>query len=151
MAIDKNGKHIRGTKKALPEGWITEGFRFAILPREQQKIALEKAFGCERKVYNEYVADFYKMLEAEGFDGGFVKYKVPSYTIIKSRYPFLDGSNDAFVYNDAKLRFQAAIKKYNEVHAKKTLQYKKSVRKKMKTIGYIPTLYDVKGLPKFHR
>ncbi|MEI4624176.1 hypothetical protein WAG10_28160, partial [Bacillus cereus] len=28
--------------------------------------------------------------------------------------------------------------------------YKKAVRKKMKTIGYVPTLKDIKGMPKFH-
>ena len=43
-----------------------------------------------------------------------------------------------------------AIKKYNEEYGKKPLQYKKSARKKVKTMGYLPTLYDVKGLPKFH-
>ncbi|AQQ51957.1 RNA-guided endonuclease InsQ/TnpB family protein [Planococcus lenghuensis] len=53
------------------------------------------------------------------------------------------------MYNDAKIRFQAAIKKYNETYGKRPLQYKKSVQKKMKA-GYVPSLRDVKGLPKFH-
>ncbi|MFB9760855.1 hypothetical protein ACFFMS_21515, partial [Ectobacillus funiculus] len=48
------------------------------------------------------------------------------------------------------MRFQAAIQKYNEEYAKKPMQYKKSVRKKMKTMGYIPTFRDIKGVPKFH-
>ena len=27
MANDKNGNHIKGTKKELLEGWVTYGFR----------------------------------------------------------------------------------------------------------------------------
>lgn len=150
MAIDRNGKHIKGTKKELPDGWVTSAFRYAIFPTDKQSQQLEGSFGCERKVYNEYVADFYKHLEAIGFNGGFIKYKTPNYTTITARYDFLDRTNDSFVYNDAKMRFQSAIKKYNEEYAKKPLQYKKSVRKKMKTIGYVPTIRDIKGLPKFH-
>lgn len=150
MAVDKSGQYIKGTKKELPEGWVTYGFRYALMPKNEQKPRLESSFGCERKVYNEYVADFYKWLETTDFKGGKVVYKVPNYTNITSRYDFLDRSNDSFVYNDAKMRFSSALKKYNETYAKKPLQYKKSARKKAKTIGYVPTLYDVKGLPKFH-
>ena len=63
MAVDKNGNYIKGTKKELPEGWVTYGFRYSIEPNGGQKPKLESAFGCERKVYNEYVADFYKYLD----------------------------------------------------------------------------------------
>ncbi|WP_198038574.1 RNA-guided endonuclease InsQ/TnpB family protein [Planococcus lenghuensis] len=149
MATDKNGNHIKGTKKQLPDGWVTGAFHFAVFPTDEQKPRLERAFGCERKVYNEYVAGLYAHLESIGFSGGFLAYNVPNYTTITSRFDFLDRSNDSFVYNDAKIRFQAAIKKYNETYAKRPLQYKKSVRKKMKT-GDMPSLQDVKGLPKFH-
>lgn len=150
MAKTKDGVHIKGTKKELPEGWVTYAFRYAMFPTKEQAGRLEKSFGCERKVYNEYVAGFYEYLETVEFQGGFVNYKAPSYTTIKKKYDFLDNSNDSFVYNDAKMRFQASIKKYNETYAKRPLQYKKSVRKKMKTIGYEPRLQDIKGLPKFH-
>ena len=150
VAVDKNGNYIKGTKKELPEGWVTYGFRYAIEPKSEQIPKLESAFGCERKVYNEYVADFYKYLEKNDFKGGSISYKVPNYTTITARYDFLDRSNDSFVYNDAKMGFSSAIKKYNEVYGKKPMQYKKSARKKMKTMGYTPTLYDIKGLPKFH-
>lgn len=150
MATTKDGVHIKGTKKDLPEGWVTFAFQFAIFPSKEQSMKLEKSFGCERKVYNEYVAGLYEYLETVGFKGGFIRYKVPSYTTITVKYDFLDKSNDAFVYNDAKIRFQASIKKYNETYAKRPLQYKKSVRKKIKTIGYVPTLRDIKGMPKFH-
>jgi putative transposase len=150
MAIDSNGNYIKGTKKDLPEGWFTYGYKYEIFPIEKHIQKLEKSFGCERKVYNEYVADFYDFLEKNNFNGGLIKYKIPSYTNITSRYDFLDKTNDSFVYNDAKIRFQNAIKKYNEEYAKKPLQYKKSARKKQKTIGYTPTIRDIKGLPKFH-
>ncbi|AQQ54008.1 RNA-guided endonuclease InsQ/TnpB family protein [Planococcus lenghuensis] len=149
MATDKNGHHIKGTKKQLPGGWVTGAFRFAIFPTDEQKQRLEMAFGCERKIYNEYVAGLYEHLEAISFSGGFLAYKVPNYTTITQRYDFLDRSTDSFVYNDAKIRFQAAIKKYNETYGKRPLQYKKSVRQKM-TDGYAPSLQDVEGLPKFH-
>ncbi|MFB9762469.1 RNA-guided endonuclease InsQ/TnpB family protein [Ectobacillus funiculus] len=150
MANREDGTHIKGTKKSLPDGWITSGFRFAIVPTEEQAKRLEQAFGCERKVYNVYIAGLYEYLEGIGFEGGFIRYKVPSYTTITAQYDYLDKSNDSFVYNDAKMRFQAAIQKYNEEYAKKPMQYKKSVRKKMKTMGYIPTFRDIKGVPKFH-
>ncbi|MFC6601751.1 helix-turn-helix domain-containing protein [Ectobacillus funiculus] len=150
MAAREDGTHIKGTKKSLPDGWITSGFRFAIVPTEEQATRLEQAFGCERKVYNEYIAGLYEYLEGIRFEGGFIRYQIPSYTTITAQYDYLDTSNDSFVYNDAKMRFQAAIQKYNEEYAKKPMQYKKAVRKKMKTIGYIPTFHDIKGVPKFH-
>lgn len=150
MATDKNGNYIKGTKKDLPDGWVTYGFQFALIPNELDKHRLEKAFGCERKVYNEYIAGLYDYLKSIDFNGGFITYKVPNYTTITRQFDFLNRENDSFVYNDAKIRFQAAIKRYNEDYAKKPMQYKKSVRKKMKTIGYTPSVRDIKGLPKFH-
>ncbi|WP_052342841.1 RNA-guided endonuclease InsQ/TnpB family protein [Bacillus sp. EB01] len=150
MATDKNGNYIKGTKKELPEGWVTYGFRYAIFPSKEDRQVLERSFGCERKVYNEYVARLYEHLGEIGFQGGYIQYKTPNYTTITQKYEFLDKSNDSFVYNDAKIRFQAAVKKYNDGFAKKSMQYKKAVRKKMRTTGYVPTLRDMKGLPKFH-
>jgi len=150
MATDKNGNYIKGTKKELPEGWVTFGFRYAIFPNEEQKLRLERSFGSERKVYNEYITGLYEFLDQQQFSGGKIKYKTPSYKTITSQFEFLDTSNDSFVYNDAKVRFQAAIKKYNEEYAVKPMQYKKSVRKKIKTMGYTPTFRDIKGFPKFH-
>ncbi|AQQ54027.1 helix-turn-helix domain-containing protein [Planococcus lenghuensis] len=119
MAADKKGSPIKGTKKQLPDGWITGAFRYAIFPTDEQKQRLEMAFGCERKIYNEYVAGLVEHLTSIEFSGGFLTYKVPNYTTITNRFDFLDKSNDAFVYNDAKIRFQAAIKKYNETYGKR--------------------------------
>lgn len=150
MAVDASGNHIKGTKKELPDGWVTYGFRYAILPSIEHQERLNRSFGCERKVYNEYVKGLYEHLESIHFDGGFIKYDVPNYTTITSRYDYLDRSNDSFVYNDAKIRFQTAIKKYNEEYATKPLQYKKSIKKKIKTMGYRPNLRDIKGLAKYH-
>ncbi|WP_410982399.1 RNA-guided endonuclease InsQ/TnpB family protein [Bacillus cereus] len=150
MVTTKEGVHIKGTKKSLPDGWSTYAFRYAIFPTPEQATRLERAFGCERKVYNEYVSGLYEYLESIAFESGFIRYKVPNYTTITAKYDYLDKSNDSFVYNDAKMRFQVAIKKYNETYAKRPVQYKKTVRKKMKTIGYVPTLKDIKGMPQFH-
>ncbi|GAA3313240.1 hypothetical protein GCM10020331_002890 [Ectobacillus funiculus] len=57
---------------------------------------LERAFGCERKVYNAYIAGLYEHLEGIGFAGGFIRYQVPSYTTITAQYDYLDKSNDSF-------------------------------------------------------
>ncbi|MFB9758800.1 helix-turn-helix domain-containing protein [Ectobacillus funiculus] len=89
MAAREDGTHIKGTKKSLPDGWITSGFRFSIVPTEEQAIRLERAFGCERKVYNVYIAGLYEHLEGIGFAGGFIRYKVPSYTTITAQYDYL--------------------------------------------------------------
>ncbi|WP_410983147.1 helix-turn-helix domain-containing protein [Bacillus cereus] len=110
MATTKEGVYIKGTKKSLPDGWSTYASRYAIFPTTEQATRLEKAFGCERKVYNEYVSGLYEYLESISFEGGFIRYKVPNYTTITAKYDYLDKSNDSFVYNDAKMRFQAAIK-----------------------------------------
>lgn len=150
MTIKKDGTYIKGTKKELPIGFITYGYKYYLQPNETQQPRLERSFGCERKIYNEYVAGLYDYLESIGFNGGFISYKIPNYTTITSKYDYLDKSNDSFVYNDAKMRFRNALKKYNEEYAKKLMQYKKSVRKKMQTIGYKPTFRDIKGIPKFH-
>ncbi|MGE7218580.1 RNA-guided endonuclease InsQ/TnpB family protein [Priestia koreensis] len=143
--------HRKGTKKTLPEGWVTFGYQYAISPTDEQKERLNRAFGCERKVYNEYVAHLYTELEASGFAGGFIRHKVPNYTEFTRRFAFLDRSNDSFVYNDAKRRFQAAVQKYNETFARKPIQYKKKARNRMNTEGYIPSIRDIKGLPQFHQ
>ena len=95
MATDKNGNHIKGTKKELPEGWVTYGFRYAIFPSKEQQKQLERSFGCERKVYNEYVSELYNFLENNHFQGGIIKYKIPNYTTITRKYDFLDKSNNA--------------------------------------------------------
>jgi len=68
VATDKNGKYIKGTKKDLPDGWVTYGFQFALVPNEEDKQRLENAFGCERKVYNEYVAGLYDHLTSIDFN-----------------------------------------------------------------------------------
>ncbi|MCL6603116.1 MAG: transposase [Paenibacillus sp.] len=150
MANNKNGNYIKGTKKELPEDWATYGFCYAVFPSKEQEPKLERSFGCERKVYNEYVAGFYEYHESIEYTGGRISYKVPNYTTITIKFDFLDKSNDSFVYNDAKMRFTAAIKKYNEQYAKKPIQYKKSIQNKIKNEGYIPNVRDIKGLPKFH-
>ncbi|GAA3328583.1 hypothetical protein GCM10020331_073120 [Ectobacillus funiculus] len=59
-----------------------------LLKNKQKR--LEQAFGCERKVYNVYIAGLYEYLEGIGFEGGFIRYKVPSYTTITAQYDYLD-------------------------------------------------------------
>ncbi|GAA3319280.1 hypothetical protein GCM10020331_025530 [Ectobacillus funiculus] len=71
-------------------------FRFAIVPTEEQATRLEQAFGCERKVYNEYIAGLYEYLDGIRFEGGFIRYQIPSYTTITAQYDYLDTSNDSF-------------------------------------------------------
>ena len=51
------------------------GYKYRLKPNNSQKIYLEKAFGCCRKMYNIYVDLLYTQLEQLNFVSGKIDYK----------------------------------------------------------------------------
>ena len=88
LAVNKNGEHIKGTKK-VREGYVSQGFEYASFPSDFQRTEMEQSFGCGRKVYNEYVAGLYRYLESIHYEHGKIKYDIPSYTEITNQYDFM--------------------------------------------------------------
>ena len=133
------------------QNWIkkNKGFKYLLLPTDIQAEYLSKAFGCKRKMYNEYVAKMLDKLEKDGFENGKITYSklgLPSPAKIKKEFPFMK-EVDSLVFCNAEIAFKNAITKYNDNAYKK--QYTKSALKKQKTIGRKLTLRDLKGLPSF--
>lgn len=151
MAVDKNGKQIKGTK-IIREGYVSKGYIFASIPNDFQEKEMEQCFGCGRKVFNEYVAGLYEFLESLRFEKGKIKYSVPSYTEITNKYDFIKPRlHDSKVYANVKMNFEQAIKKYNEDYGwKEKPEYKKSSIRRAKNTDYTLSFRDLKGLPKFH-
>ena len=110
--VNKDGKHIKGTKK-VREGYVSQGFEYASLPSDFQRAEMEQSFGCGRKVYNEYVAGLYKYLESINYEYGKIKYDVPSYTEITNQYDFMKrGLHDSKIYANEKKHFTNAFDKF---------------------------------------
>ena len=133
------------------QNWIkkNKGFKYLLLPNDTQAEYLLKAFGCKRKMYNEYVSKMLDKLEKDGFENGKITYSklgLPSPAKIKKEFPFMK-EVDALVFCNAEIAFKNAINKYNDNAYKK--QYTKSALKKQKTIGRKLTFRDLKGLPSF--
>ena len=151
MAVNKNGKHIKGTKK-VREGYVSQGFEYASFPSDFQSTEIEQSFGCGRKVYNEYVAGLYRYLESIHYEYGKIKYDVPSYTEITNRYDFMKrGLHDSKIYANEKKHFTNALDKFNEDFAwREKPQYKKAAVKRAKNTNDKLTFRDLKGMPKFH-
>lgn len=133
------------------QNWIkkNKGFKYRLQPDRTQVDYLLKAFGCKRKMYNEYVSKMLDKLESVGFENGKITYSklnLPSPAKIKKDFPFMK-EIDSLVFCNAEIAFKNAINKYNENAYKK--QYTKSALKKQKTIGRKLTFKDLKGLPSF--
>ena len=133
------------------QNWIkkNKGFKYLLQPDPTQVDYLLKAFGCKRKMYNEYVSRMLEKLESIGFEDGKITYSklnLPSPAKIKKEFPFMK-EIDSIVFCNAEIAFKNAINKYNENAYKK--QYTKSALKKQKTIGRALTFKDLKGLPSF--
>lgn len=133
------------------QNWIkkNKGFKYLLLPTDIQAEYLSKAFGCKRKMYNEYVAKMLDKLEKDGFENGKITYSklgLPSPAQIKKEFPFMK-EVDSLIFCNAQIAFKNAITKYNDNAYKK--QYTKSSLKKQKTIGRKLTFKDLKGLPSF--
>ena len=133
------------------QNWVkkNKGFKYLLLPNDTQIDYLLKAFGCKRKMYNEYVSKMLDKLEKDGFENGKITYSklgLPSPSKIKKEFLFMK-EVDSLVFCNAEIAFKNAITKYNDNAYKK--QYTKSALKKQKTIGRKLTFRDLKGLPSF--
>lgn len=80
-------------------------YKFRIYPNDEQKLLMEKSFGCYRLVYNELLADCIKQYEETG------KSKVKSYKILSEKHPYLS-EVDCFVMVNAKINLERAYKKF---------------------------------------
>ena len=128
---------------------INRGYKFKIVPTQEQKTFFLQSFGCARKIYNLYVNELYSRLESTGYQNGFIKksdLRLSKYTDFAKEYEFMKDV-DSQCLSSAKMDFNNAIKKFNEEYDKKT--YTKRSRKREKTLGIKPNFKDLKGMPKF--
>ena len=54
---------------------INRGYKFKIIPTNEQKEFFLQSFGCARKIYNMYIDELYKQLEETGYQNGFINKK----------------------------------------------------------------------------
>lgn len=119
-----------------------------LLPEKAHEF-LMKTFGCARKVYNLYVDFLYAELDRQGYKGGDVlpKLKLPEVTEFKGKYEFLKEA-DSLALCNAKLHFEAAVKRYNEAYDHVTYR-QGAVRRSNAGNGPL-TFRDLEGMPRFH-
>ena len=106
-------------------------------------------FGCARKVYNLYVDHLYKELEEAGYTGGGVlpKIRLPEVSSFKKDFPYLKDADSLGLAN-AKIAFQAAVRRYNEEYDHVSYT-KRAVRRDES--GTEPLSFrGLRGMPKFH-
>ena len=111
------------------------GYKYRLKPNIDQKIYLEKAFGCCRKMYNIYVDLLYTQLEQLNFISGKIDYKsieLPTPATIKMDFEYMR-EIDSLAFANLQLDFQGAIKKYNSDFDGKT--YSRSALKQSITIN----------------
>lgn len=128
---------------------VNQGYKFKILPTDEQKDFFLQCFGCARKIYNLYVDELYSKLEVNGYENGFIDVKslnLSKYAYFKKQYDYMKNI-DSHALCSAKQNFKSAISKFNKEYDKKT--YTKRSRKREKTLGIKPTFKDLKGMPKF--
>ena len=128
---------------------INRGYKFKIIPTQEQKEFFLQSFGCARKIYNLYVDELYKYLEETGYKNGFIKKSdlhLSKYTDFSKHYEFMK-QVDSQALSSAKMDFNNALDKFNKEYDKKT--YTKRARKRERTLGIAPTFKDLKGIPKF--
>jgi len=124
-----------------------KGYKFRLKPTTEQKEYFSKCFGCSRKMYNIYVDLLYKYLDEQKYETGYINgFKFPTPAKYKDEYQYLR-EIDSLVLANTQLNFSQAISKFNKESDKKT--YRKSARKKEKTLGKVLTFRDMKGMPSF--
>ncbi|MGL5715930.1 MAG: RNA-guided endonuclease InsQ/TnpB family protein [Paraclostridium sp.] len=126
-----------------------KGYKFRLKPTKEQVIYFEKAFGCSRKLYNEYTNLLYAYLENEGYVNGRISYaklNLPTPATIKKNFDYMK-EIDSLAFASVWTDFKNAISKFNNEYDKKS--YKKSAKKKVETLGRELTFKDLKGMPSF--
>lgn len=126
-----------------------KGYKYKLVDLYPSQIEyLNKAFGCVRKMYNEYVASLYEQLDSKGFENGILpKMKFSSPAAIKKDFSYMK-EIDSLAFCNTEINFKNAIKKYNKEYAYK-FQYTKKAIKRSKTLNINPTFRDLKGIPSF--
>lgn len=126
-----------------------KGYKFRLVDLYPDQLEyINKNFGCSRKIYNEYVAALYELLESTGYENGYLpKVKLKTPAAIKKDFLYMK-EVDSLALCNAQLNFDKAIKKYNKENAVKK-QYKKRAIKRSKTLGIQPGYRDLKGMPSF--
>lgn len=128
---------------------INRGYKFKIVPTEEQKEFFMQSFGCARQIYNLYIAELYKQLEKIGYQNGFIKRSqllLCNYAEFKKQYDYMK-TVDTQCLSSAKMDFNNAITKFNNEYDRRS--YTKRSRKREKILGIIPTFKDLKGMPRF--
>lgn len=128
---------------------INRGYKFKIIPTQEQKEFFLQSFGCARKIYNLYVDELYRRLEELGYKNGLIKKSelhLSKYTDFSRQFDYMK-TVDAQCLCSAKIDFYSALNKFNNEYNKKT--YTKSSRKRQETLNIIPTFKDLKGIPKY--
>ena len=126
---------------------INRGYKFKILPTQEQKDFFLQSFGCARKIYNLYVNELYEQLEKSGYVNGTIKnVKLSNPSFYKKEYEYLK-EIDSLALCNAQIDFKNAVKKFNSEYDKKS--YTKRSKKREKTLGVKPTFKDLKGMPKY--
>lgn len=135
-----------GSKEIITKN---KGYKYRLTElTDSQKEYLNKAFGCSRKIYNEYVATLYEHLESINFENGYLpKIKFDTPAAIKKKFSYMK-EIDSLAFCNAQINFNNAIKKYDKEYSYKK-QYTKRAIKRSKTLGITPTFRDLKGIPSF--
>lgn len=118
-----------------------------MLPEKAHEF-LMKSFGCARKVYNLYVDFLYSELERREYKGNDVlpKLKLPEVTAFKEKFEYLK-EVDSLALCNAKIHFEAAVKRYNEVCDHVTYR-QGAIRRSDAGNGEL-TFRDLEGIPRF--
>lgn len=126
-----------------------KGYKYKLVDLYPSQVEyINKAFGCVRKMYNEYVASLYEHLDNEGFETGKLpKIKFSSPAAIKKDFSYMK-EIDSLAFCNTEINFKNAIQKYNKEYAYKC-QYTKKAIKRSKTLNIKPTFKDLKGMPSF--
>ena len=106
-------------------------------------------FGCARKVYNLYVDFLYNRLEELGYTGGGMlpQIRLPEVSSFKKELPYMKEADSLGLAN-AKISFQAAVKRYNEEYDH--VSYTKRALRRDKSGTEPLSFRGLKGIPKFH-
>ncbi len=119
-----------------------KGYRYRLKPTTKQRQNLNQAFGCARKLYNFYVDDLYRQLEARAYESGRIdNVSVKEASAVKQLFPYMKDV-DSLAFANVKQNFTKAISQFNNKHGN---TYKKRSRKWVKTKGHVLTFSDLKG------
>ena len=89
---------------------MLKAYKYRIYPTEEQKVYLNKAFGCARFIYNQMLADRIRIYN-ENKDKDVKAIKYPSYTSYKKKYDWLYEVDDR-VLNYAHRNLDQAYKNF---------------------------------------